>query len=171
MSTWWIAIAAIAATAQAVVVIVAAGYALAQVRESERSRKLSTLVEISARFNTDSAREDRRRIHNEFPADLTERLTPEQYATIYRTVESFTFVGDLVAQGLLSFSLIAETHARPISRNWQRLKPWVLKQRDRDPLFCASFERLGGQCRKWDAKEHGEDGVAVPYLHGTDEFR
>jgi hypothetical protein len=125
MDTLWAAVAAIAAAAQTAVIVCAAGYALGQVREARRARNLTTLIYLSETIDADSAHQDRRRLFNELPGDLTEQLSPEHYALIYRMVRLFTFIGDLVAKGLLDFELIAPTHARPISRISQRLEPWM----------------------------------------------
>lgn len=166
MSDFWSGLAAVAAAVQAVVVVIAAVYALLQVRESRRSSDLASLTHLYAQIDSDSAREDRRRLHNELPADLTGVLSAEQYALLYRVVGIFNFLGDLIAKKLLDFDLIADSHARPISRNWQRLEPWIRQQRQHEAHFAAAFEGLGKRCADWDRLRNGGN-VAIPYKHSS----
>lgn len=166
MSDFWSGLAAVSAAVQAAVVVMAAVYALLQVRESRRSSDLASLTHLYAQIDSDSAREDRRRLHNELPADLTGVLSAEQYALLYRVVGIFNFLGDLIAKKLLSFDLIADSHARPISRNWQRLEPWIRQQRQHEANFAAAFEGLGSRCADWDRRQNGVN-VAIPYQHSS----
>lgn len=163
----WSALAAVAATVQAVVVVLAALYALAQVRESRRSSALASLISLNSLIDSDEAVEDRRRLFNELPADLTGNLSVDEQAIAYRVTRMFNFIGDLIDQGIVDFDLIANSHARPISRIWQRLEPWVLQERRREKQAALAFEHLGRRCRSWDQLRHGAD-VAVPYRHDQD---
>jgi hypothetical protein len=165
VDTLWAAVAAIAAAVQTAVIVCAAAYALGQVREARRARNLTTLIYLNGTIDADSAHEDRRKLFNELPDDLTKELSPENYALVYRIVRLFTFIGDLVAKGLLDFELIAATHARPISRIFQRLEPWVLKQHDMDPTFAQALVSLGRRCMAWDIDRHGYENRAVFYRH------
>jgi hypothetical protein len=163
----WTAIAALSAALQAVVVIAAAGYAWWQVRESRRSSDLASLIHLYAVIDTDAAHEDRRRLFNELPADLAGIVSDDEYALLRRIVRDFNFLGDLVALKLVKFKLIAESHARPISRVWQRIAPWVQQQRQQERRFAAAFEELSGRCAAWDRLHHGDD-VATPYRNSGD---
>lgn len=165
MDTLWAAVAAIAAAVQTAVIICAAAYALGQVREARRARNLTTLIYLNGTIDADSAHEDRRQLFNELPDDLTKELSPEHYALIYRIVRLFTFIGDLVAKGLLDFELIAPTHGRPISRISQRLEPWIRKQHETDPTFAQAFVSLGRRSMAWDIDLHGYANRAVFYKH------
>lgn len=164
MNNFWEGLAATASAVQAIVVVIAAVYAFMQVRESRRSSDLASLTHLYAQIDSDSAREDRRRLHNELPSDLTKELTADQYALLYRVVGTFNFLGDLIANNLIDFELVACSHARPISRNWQRLEPWVRQQREHEAKFAAAFELLGAKCLGWDRLRNGEN-VAIPYRH------
>ena len=169
----WTAIAAVATALQALVVIVAALYARNQVAEArqaradaKKSRDFQLLLQLHTVFDSDNAREDRRRLHNELPPNLGSELTRSQEDLVYRVVETFEFVGQLVRSGVLEFDLITETHARPISRNWQRLEPWIAAKRVRDPNFAEGCVDLGRQCLQWDVSRHGET-AAKPYTHAS----
>jgi hypothetical protein len=82
VDTLWAAVGAVAATVQAVVVVLAAAYAWGQLREARNARNLSVLIRLNDVMDTDSADEDRKRLFNELPDDLTEPLSPEDYALI-----------------------------------------------------------------------------------------
>lgn len=165
MDTLWVAVAAIAAAVQTAVIVCAAAYALGQVREARRARNLTTLIYLNGAIDADSAHEDRLRLFNELPGDLTKQLSSEHYALVYRIVRLFTFIGDLVDMGLLDFELIARTHGRPISRISQRLEPWMHKQHETDPTFAQAFVSLAKRCSDWDIDRHGYENRAVFYKH------
>jgi len=159
-SDQWTAIAAICAIVQTIIVFAGIAYAAWQLRASRRSHELAAQINLHMQIDSNEAYEDRWKLFNLLPDDL--RGSDDEHFLMHRVVSEFNSLGDLVNRKIVKFELISNSHARPISRVWQRVEPWVEARRERDPQFAAAFGKLGKTCREWDERMN-PGNVAVPF--------
>lgn len=146
----WVAIGAIAAAVQTLILIVAGIAAAVQVREASRSRTLTAQVQLFAELDSEQAQHERYQLYRELPDDLTQSLPRSQEAVIERMVAQGNFMGSMVRAKNISLDQFALSRARGVVRSWQRVSPWVEKQRQlRQTPFADQYEWLAAECARW----------------------
>jgi hypothetical protein len=155
----WVAIAAIAAAIQTVIIAAAAYYAFTQVRESRKDRRANILLSLRDYIDSAESRQNRYALFNELPDDLTSGLTVEQDRVIDRVVVEYENIGSLVVKGFIDFKLIADLYGNSAERSWKRVKPWVQKERARrnNGTYVPNFEKFAKECTEYNARKHGEE--------------
>jgi hypothetical protein len=155
----WAAIAAIAASAQTVILAGAAWYASRQVREARNDRRVNIMLSLRDYIDSPESRQNRYVLFNDLPDDLTSELTAEQDKVIDRVVVEYESIGSLVVKGFINFDLMADLYGNSAERSWKRVKPWVQKERARrnNATFLPNFEKFAKECIEYNARKHGEE--------------
>jgi hypothetical protein len=136
---------AVATAAQAIIVGIAAIFALRQVWQARQARLASTLVSIRNDIDSPESRENRYELFHNLPDDLTSPLTKKQTKVVDRVVVEYEFIGALVfVNKLIDFKVIARLYAPSTERSWHRVKPWIESQRDlrNDERYATNFQKL-----------------------------
>lgn len=151
----WSVASAIATCVQTVILLGAAYFAVGQVREAGRSRKLAILMPLRYDIDSPAARHNRYMLFNELPEDLTS-LDGAQDSVVDRVVVEYDHLGQLVRAQLIDFKLVALWYAPSTERCWRRVRPWVEQERERrgGASFAVAFEELAQRCIKYNARFH-----------------
>ena len=101
------------------------------------------------------SRQNRRALFNDLPVDLT-RLTQKQDLVVDRVVVDYDNIGNLVANDLVSFDLMAAFYSNSTERCWRRVEPWVTKERERrgGAPYADSFEKFAIRCVEYNEQKH-----------------
>ncbi len=151
----WAAVGALAAAVQTLILIIAGLAAAVQVREARRSRTLAAQVQLFAELDSEQAQTERHRLYRELPDDLTGTMPRSQEIVVERMVAQGNFMGSMVRAKNISLDQFALSRARGTIRSWERVKPWVEKQRQlRMTPFADQYEWLVGECQQWVEKQN-----------------
>lgn len=151
----WSAISAIAACIQTIILIAAAYYGLNQVKEARRARLLAMLMPIRYELDGAESRKNRYALFNELPADLSS-LTREQDLVVDRVVVEYDNLGKLMRLGLVDFEVLATLYSLSTERCWNRIAPWVEKERARrgGGLYAEPFQEFAERCIEYNSRTH-----------------
>lgn len=154
----WSAISAIATCIQTVILIAASYYALNQFREARRARVLAILMPLRYEIDGPESRENRFKLFNELPEDLTS-LTREQDLVVDQVVVEYDNLGKLIRVGLVDFEVLASMYSLSTERCWRRVAPWVAKERERrgGGLYAEPFQMFAERCIEYNAQTHTEE--------------
>lgn len=152
----WAAIAAIAAATQTIILIAAAYYAFTQVREARRARLLNIVISLRQDIDSMESRDNRYKLFNELPDDLTSSLTAEQDRVIDRVVVEYENIGNLVINKFIDSDLMASQYGNSAERSWRRVQPWVQKERTRrnGAPYAVNFEKFAMKCIEYNERNH-----------------
>jgi len=128
---------------QAIVVIIAAVYALIQIREARSARRATVALHLFDQLNLEAAITRRRRLYAKFARRMS-RLSPSEDREIGRIANEFTQLGFLVREGLVDERLAITLYYGAILRCGEILMPWVRQQRRarEDEFYADDFEDL-----------------------------
>jgi hypothetical protein len=143
----------IATCVQAALLIVAAYFAVSQVREASRARKLAVLMPLRYEIDSLDARRNRHALFNDLPDDLTS-LAPEEDEIVDRVVVEYDNLGMLIRVGLIDVDLLAQLYSPSTERCWRRVESWVGKERARrgHGLYANGFEMFAKHCIAYNAR-------------------
>jgi hypothetical protein len=160
-------VGAAAAVIQAVVVVIAAIYALGQVRESKKSRSADIALHLFERLHNRSASERRRTLYQEIPAAYP-TLTYEQDRIVQDVISDFYMVGYLVEEKLLDFELVAGLYYGSVIRTWQVTEQYIMHERSRrGTAYAHYFESLYRRCREYQLARRPTDDPTI-YLKAAE---
>jgi len=148
----WNDAADIATCVQTVLLLIAAFFAVGQVREASQARKLAILMPLRYEIDSLAARRNRQALFNDLPDDLTS-LSPEQEEIVDRVVVEYDNLGQLLRARLIDFALLAQFYSPSTERCWRKVEPWIEKERTRrgNHLYANAFEAFARRCIDYNA--------------------
>lgn len=151
----WAVASAVATCVQTVILLTAAYFAVGQVKEASRARKLAILMPLRYDIDSPAARNNRYVLFNDLPEDLTS-LDDAQDKVVDRVVVEYDNLGQLVRAKLIDFKLLASLYAPSTERCWRRVKPWVEKERDRrgGAPYADALEDFAERCIQYNERQH-----------------
>jgi hypothetical protein len=148
MHDLWDILSSIATIIGAGVVTYTAILAIRQLKEMTRSRNLEAMLQVYELISSESARTLRRYIYENLiskPEDTTE----EEHRIIEEVSVVRDRVGALVRAGLVPEDLLFQSHARMITRIWDKLEPYIAYHRQAHPEHVSYFENLANSARRY----------------------
>jgi hypothetical protein len=155
-SGFWVAVAVL--VVQTAAVLIAARFAIRQLREATRTRALDGFLAISYEIASSEAAASRKLIYTK---DFKKWSDDERHMAEEVCV-TFDRMGVLVLHGLIPEDVALSMYFDVILRTWKRLEPFVKKERERRQmdLWMMRFERLAEKCEKhWmqELDDHREE--------------
>jgi hypothetical protein len=152
----------IATCVQAVLLVVAAYFAVGQVSEASKARKLAIIMPLRYEIDSLDARRNRHALFNDLPEDLTS-LTPEQDEIVDRVVVEYDNLGRLIRAKLIDFDLLAQFYSQSTERCWRKVEPWIGKERARrgNDLYANGFEMFAERCIAYNTQR--VSGMLTPF--------
>ena len=139
----------IATVATAAIAIVAAMFALVQVREMTRTRHLEAMLRVFEMLGAEDARKQRRFIYTQLKSSPNGLSAEEQWVVEQVTV-TFDRLGRLVQMGLVPREELFQGHCEVVIRAWIRLKPYVYYHRSRvGGRHGHNFEELAKSAQEY----------------------
>jgi hypothetical protein len=143
------------------VVVIAAIYALGQVRESKKSRSADIALHLFERLHNRNASERRRALYQEIPAAYP-ALSEEQDRIVQDVISDFYMVGYLVEEKLLDFEIIAGLYYGSVIRAWQVTEPYIMRERQRrGTAYAHYFESLYHRCQAYRSAQRPTDDPTI----------
>lgn len=140
LSNW----AAIAQVVQSIVVLFALIYAVVQLNEAGKARKLQATRELINEIGDKEVREDRWFVLYEM-FDAAE-LSDDDHKRASRVAVAYDRVGYMVRQRLIPEDALFDWQQDEIELLWPKLEPVVTANRKTRPHYCTHFEYL---FREW----------------------
>jgi hypothetical protein len=136
-------ISAWSALVQAIVVVVAAVYALIQLREARNSRRASIALHLIESLNIDDAIKRRHKLYKSI-AKRIPNTRPKDDLILGRISNEFSSIGFLLKHKLIDGPLVITLYFAATIRCWELMAPWVEKQRfaRSDAYYAEGFEYL-----------------------------
>jgi hypothetical protein len=146
-------VAAIAAALQVLVLAVAAGYGLSQVRELRRSRQLAVIVPGYERLHSADARAARRRLYQQIGTRYP-NISRADTVLMESVIAEFQFLGQLTNRGLTDPETVAELYHGTVIHCWDECCAFVTDERisRKSSEYARAFEDLYDSCREYEDK-------------------
>jgi hypothetical protein len=140
--------AAIAQVIQSVAVLFALIYAVVQLNEAGKARKLQATRELVNELGHEDMRKDRWWALYEM--DDPTKLDEDQRWRARRIAVAYDRVGYMVKQRLIPRDALFDFQQDEIKKLWEKLEPIIREEQKRRPHHCAHFEYLfKNGCHSW----------------------
>lgn len=126
----WEAVAAISTLAATVIILVTAVFAIMQLSEMRRGRKLELFMRLFDDFSSPKTRENRKFIYRHLPRDPSQ-LTDEHFLIIDDVLAGLDRAWLLIKYDQLEPEFIIDTYGEIFLKLWKVLFPIVLYERKR----------------------------------------
>lgn len=139
---------------QTIVIVVGAIFAVSQLRENTRVRRADVIDRVFEYVVSQDVRDARRRIRGaEFPTDMT-TLSKEQKNDVELVLARWARIGILLQLGLFDTQdeeMLFRTYSWSINNSWQKLKPYVMLQRQQAGVneLWQNVQVLSERARLW----------------------
>jgi len=143
----WNIITAISTAVQAIAVVIAILYAIAQLRESARARATEAMKQVFGVLSSPEARNERKLVYHSAGTDFG-KVPDEQLQHLWNVAISFNNVGLLIKRGFIPSEVVYDIYGDAAVRCWKVLEPLLEQTRiqrgERDPLpyYLKYFEEL-----------------------------
>lgn len=148
---WTEILQTVAATIQALVVVVAAIYAYRQVGEAKSSRMTTAAIYLAKQVNNQDSALRRRRLF----WHIAERIhdpNEEEKLILGVIANEYHSLGYLVKRDILDSETVMGLQAIAVVRAWNAMEPWIIAERAKRPNYADHFEDLKNMateyCRK-----------------------
>jgi len=126
----WETVTAISTLAATVIILSTAVFAIMQLNEMKRSRRLELFMQLFDDLSSPKARENRRFIYTRLPKDPLQ-LTSEHFLKIDEVLSGLDRAWILIEQDQVEAQFVFETYGEIFLRLWKVLRPIVLYERKR----------------------------------------
>lgn len=144
----WGTLANIATVIEAIIVLVAAIYAAAQLQEARRSRNLTATMQMIDLLGNDLFKDSLSKIRH-LPSNPN-KLTADEWKIITQVCYPINRVGAIIYQKMIDPTIVLELYAETISSSWRKLQPYIYYRRTQThPRWCLNFERIANITEKF----------------------
>ena len=168
----WNAVSAISSVANTIIVLVAAIFAVRQIKEAAKARYISVLFEMFRDMHQDRASADRQFIYSNTFDDY-KTCSPEDQVRIERVINLYQRIAYLASKKLVPSEFILDMYSGTYKSVWQKLGNYIETRRTATKVanYAKAFEEFAKQAIEYRFNKFGETRTAELALAKTTDTR